>query len=176
METKIEEIWKDVVGYEGYYQISRFGQVKRVSQDKKTRRIRNKYIPPLKKTIGTTGYYHVHLAVDKNHKNYRVHRLVAAAFIPNPENKPCINHIDGNKLNNHVSNLEWCTMKENSQHAVRIGLHHNTYALRCKNVIVTCPDCGLDFNCRGYPRHRKEKHPNSKFTFDGIKPLLAVQP
>lgn len=68
------------------------------------------------------GYKRVVLT--KNKKTYRkkVHRLVAETFIPNPENKPCVNHIDGNKLNNNVNNIEWCTYSENSKHAFKIGL------------------------------------------------------
>lgn len=68
------------------------------------------------------GYKHVTLSISKKSKSFRVHRLVAIAYIPNPENKPCVNHIDGCRSNNLVSNLEWCTPAENTNHAVEIGL------------------------------------------------------
>ena len=68
------------------------------------------------------GYCHVGLTINGKGKSCRVHRLVAQAFIPNPDNKPYVNHIDGNRSNNHVENLEWCTPKENTQHAVKTGL------------------------------------------------------
>lgn len=69
-----------------------------------------------------TGYYLVTLVHEGKRKNQFIHRLLAKHFIPNPENKPQVNHIDGNKQNNLLSNLEWVTAKENAQHAVRIGL------------------------------------------------------
>lgn len=68
------------------------------------------------------GYYLVTLVHEGKRKNCFIHRLVATAFIDNPENKPMVNHIDGDKTNNHINNLEWCTAKENSVHAVRTGL------------------------------------------------------
>lgn len=70
-------------------------------------------------TLNNRGYYSVGI----RRKTHMVHRLVAQAFIPNPEKKPFVNHIDGNKLNNHVSNLEWCTVRENNLHARQSGLH-----------------------------------------------------
>lgn len=76
----------------------------------------------LKFTKTTTGYYYVNLCNNSTPKPFRVHRLVGAAFLPNPKNKPYINHIDGNKLNNHVSNLEWSTPSENNKHAYKLGL------------------------------------------------------
>ena len=72
----------------------------------------------LTKTINNRGYYSIRIM----NKTYMVHRLVAQAFIPNIDNKPFVNHKDGNKLNNHFSNLEWCTCSENNQHAIDIGL------------------------------------------------------
>ncbi len=68
------------------------------------------------------GYYALRLVGDDDRRGLKVHRLVAKAFIPNPENKPCVNHKDGNKLNNNVDNLEWCTYSENTIHALKIGL------------------------------------------------------
>jgi hypothetical protein len=73
----------------------------------------------LKTTVNNRGYYSVGI----RRKTHMVHRLVAQAFIPNPLNKPFVNHIDGNKLNNTVSNLEWCTAAENNEHARLTGLH-----------------------------------------------------
>lgn len=76
----------------------------------------------LKPILTKYGYYEVHLYGEIS-KRCKIHRLVAEAFIPNSENKPEINHIDGNKLNNNVSNLEWCTTKENMKHARDTGLN-----------------------------------------------------
>lgn len=109
-----EEVWKDIEGYEGLYQVSTLGRVKslareRVSKDKilKSSGVRYKLVCLYKSGIV---------------KYVKVHRLVANAFISNPENKPQVNHKDGNKFNNSVSNLEWATSKENCIHAVQTGL------------------------------------------------------
>lgn len=109
----MEEIWKDVIGYEDYYQVSNLGNVKRKSKDKK--------IKPYKG--GKNGAYnHVCICENGNQKSVLLHRIVATAFIPNVENKPQVNHKDGNKKNNAVENLEWVTNKENTIHAFSIGL------------------------------------------------------
>lgn len=106
------EVWKVIPDYEDY-QVSNFGRVKSFKNEKQ--RI-------LKSGTNTMGYLFVCLCKGGKPKNFFVHRLVALCFIPNPENKPEINHIDGHPLNNHVSNLEWCTRSENVQHALDTGL------------------------------------------------------
>ncbi len=112
----MEEEWKDISGYEGLYQVSNLGNVKSLNFGRLGR--------PQNLKIGEhhTGYRIVVLAKNKVRKTKLVHVLVASAFIPNPENKPCVNHIDGNKSNNFIGNLEWVTRSENTQHAIRTGL------------------------------------------------------
>lgn len=109
----MNEIWKDIKGYEGYYQVSNLGRIKNFKNELHVASI-DKY-----------GYLQVVLYYKIKPKCFRVHRLVAEAFIPNPENKPEVNHIDGNKQNNCVSNLEWNTIQENSRHAWDTGLRKN---------------------------------------------------
>lgn len=114
------EEWRDIAGYEGLYQVSNLGNVKSLIRWKGTHYLPTEKI--LKKSKTTTGYWKVELTKDKIRKSLKVHRLVAIAFIENPEGKPHINHKDGNPLNNEVGNLEWCTQKENAEHAIRTGL------------------------------------------------------
>lgn len=100
----MEEVWKDIKGYEGLYQVSNFGKIK------SKRKI-------LKQFINHKGYFIIQLSKRNISKTYIVHRLIAEAFIPNTENKPQVNHKDGNKQNNCIDNLEWCTNNENKAHA-----------------------------------------------------------
>lgn len=112
-----EEVWKDVKGYEGLYQVSTLGRIKTCSGRFKGR------IRKLK--VDRHGYECVALVKHGVRKDHLVHRLVAQAFIPNPENKPQVNHIDENPLNNCLYNLEWVTAAENANHGTRgyrIGL------------------------------------------------------
>lgn len=106
----MKETWKTIKGYKNKYLISNLGNIKSVKRNI----ILN---PPTHK-----GYFHVTLFNKNIRKWYYVHRLVALAFISNPKNKPYINHIDGNKQNNHVDNLKWCTQSENEKHANKLGL------------------------------------------------------
>jgi len=97
-------MWKDVSGYEGLYEVSNLGRVK------SKRKI-------ISSVDDGKGYPRLHLSKDGKAKSFRVHRLVAEAFIPNPDCFPIVNHKDGNKENNTVENLEWCTQLENVEHA-----------------------------------------------------------
>lgn len=108
--VKMNEIWKDIFGYEGYYQVSNTGKVKNVN----TNHIKHS-------TLANTGYLVITLYKDNKGKTLTIHRLVAQAFIPNPDNKPQVNHIDGNKTNNNITNLEWVTAKENIRHIIGLG-------------------------------------------------------
>ena len=112
----MEEIWKDIEGYEGLYQVSNLGKVKSLNYNKTGKE------KELRFNNNGTGYIQVGLTKNKEHKKFLVHRLVAKTFIPNIDNKTFINHIDGNKKNNDVNNLEWCTKSENQLHAYRTGL------------------------------------------------------
>lgn len=108
-----EEIWKDVVGYEGLYQVSSFGNAKSYKSDKPI---------ILSPTKNNNGYLLVGLYKNGCQKKLLIHRLVAEAFILNLENKPQVNHINGVKSDNRVENLEWSTASENQKHSRRIGL------------------------------------------------------
>lgn len=109
------EIWKDIKGYEGYYQISSYGRVKSLERlDSYNRKIPERI---LSASFGGSGYLNAGLSKNGIVKLYQVHTLVAMAFIPNPFNKPQIDHIDGCKTNNHVNNLQWVTPKENMANA-----------------------------------------------------------
>ena len=101
------EIFKDIEGYEGLYQVSNYGSVKSLGNSK-TRK--EKVLKPFNTT---KGYLQVELSKQGKRKNYYIHRLVAQAFLQNPNNLPEINHKDEDKTNNHVTNLEWCDRKYN---------------------------------------------------------------
>ena len=104
-----QEIWKDVPGYEGLYQVSSVG---RIMRDGRTRKLKSDHM----------GYLVVALCKKGIEKDWKVHRLVALAFLQNPEQKRVVNHIDGDKQNNRVENLEWVTHSENMRHAYTTGL------------------------------------------------------
>ena len=116
----MDKIWKDIEGYNGTYKISNYGEIQSLLPGKY--RGGQKYGNILKPILQSTGYLAISLRKDNKTKNYLIHRLVAIAFIPNPENKKYINHINATKSDNSVHNLEWCTRKENIQHSIRLGL------------------------------------------------------
>lgn len=115
----MEEIWKDIKGYEGKYQVSNLGRVKSLKRYKRYGNTIKLYEDIILKQGKVYNYSIVNLCKNKTIKNFRVHRLVAQAFIPNPQNKQQVNHIDGNRQNNNVKNLEWCTSKENITHSYK---------------------------------------------------------
>lgn len=114
----MEEEWRNIEGYNNLYQISSMGRVRSFAKNKCT---------ILKNRVSDRGYYYLTL----NAKSHKIHRLVALAFIENPENKPQVNHINSNKLDNNVTNLEWVTQCENAAHSVcyrrKLGVYDNNW-------------------------------------------------
>lgn len=135
------EIWKDIPEWEGIYQVSNFGRLKSFKKH-----------PDgllLKQTNKNGDYFSVVLSKNNRIKSTRTHRLVAENFIPNPENKPQVNHIDMNKQNNHVENLEWCTSSENTTHAYTnkpsmcVGMNYYNQNIRPKTILQLDMDDNL---------------------------------
>ena len=122
----MEEIWKWIDGYENMYQVSNLGRVRSVDRDVycevSPNKLQHIYGKVLKQGTNHKGYPIVYLSKDGKQKTITVHRLVALTFIENPLNLPQVNHIDGNKTNNNVSNLEWCDNSYNQIHAHKTGL------------------------------------------------------
>lgn len=113
----MHEIWKDICGYENLYKVSNLGRVMSLNYN-------NTHSPHIMAlTKSSTGYLHVQLYKNKKPRTFNVHRLVADAFIKAVSFAEEINHIDGNKENNSVSNLEWVTKSENQLHSLKLGLH-----------------------------------------------------
>lgn len=129
LKVKSDIEWKKVDGFNGTYYVSKCGLFKSVNHSCKCKngKTRIQYGRILKQDVSKKGYLQVSLNFGKQKLHTGIHRMVALAFIPNPENKPQVNHIDGNKLNNHADNLEWCTNKENQIHAVKNNLHNPNY-------------------------------------------------
>lgn len=145
--------FKPIENYEDLYLVNKDGQI----YSKK----RNKLLSPGK---STNGYLYVVLCKNGEKKNFKVHRLVAMTFLDNPNNLPQINHIDGNKSNNHISNLEWCTASQNLKHAFYNGLCENTRQ-NCKNIGKIYGKLNGKINGKLNAKHLDE---NLKELFDDI--------
>ena len=160
------EIWKDIEGYENLYQVSNLGRVKALGNGgSKNSKFSSERIL---KTCEIKGYLRVTLSKDGKQKQYSVHRLVAQAFLQNPDNLPQVNHKDEDKTNNRVDNLEWCSAKYNNNYGTRIqritekkskqvlcvetgkiypslrqaerelGISHNNISAACRGIQKTC--------------------------------------
>lgn len=130
-ERKEIEIWKDILGFFGDYQVSSLGHIKSFKKD-----ATGIVLTP---TLSHKGYERIRLSAGIT-KQYSVHRVVAEAFIPNPDNLPQVNHIDGNKLNNCIDNLEWCTNLENMQHARKNNLFPDVFGDNNPNARISSSD------------------------------------
>lgn len=149
MKTQNEQ-WKAIAECNGEYHISDQGRAKSYKCGKE------RILKPI--LSGESGYLRIRIRGGKQ-EMYSIHRLVAETFVPNPDKKPQVNHKDGNKLNNHVSNLEWTTSKENLQHAWKNGLCESIRLASSKPVIdiitnkkydsltLACEDIGESYNC-----------------------------
>lgn len=118
-----QEVWVDIKGFEGSYQVSNLGKVRSLDRIIEQRGRKSRFWKGQLCAFNTINHKYNGLILykDKKHHHVTVHRLVAQHFIPNPDNLPVVNHLDNNGFNNHVSNLEWTTVKGNTQHAIAIG-------------------------------------------------------
>lgn len=133
-----EEIWKDIEGYEGLYQVSNIGRVKSLNYNRTGEE-------KILKLCKVRGYLYVGLCKDGKNKSLKVHRLVATAFIPNPENKPNIDHINTIRTDNRVENLHWVTQRENVNNPITMSkISRKVLQFTKEDVFVRKWDCIAD--------------------------------
>ena len=161
-----KEIWQDIKGYEGFYKISNYGRIKSLSTEYKMPNggIAKRKGRILKQSKNKINNYRVVTLNYQERKRFYVHRLVAYTFIPNLKNLPQVNHIDGNKDNNNVWNLEWCSAKQNVQHSIKNNLRKskaiNQYDIDGKfirewgsikeaSTVLHIPDSNIINCCKG---------------------------
>lgn len=134
----MKEIWKDIPNYENYYEVSNYGKIRRIKYYDNGNKKERKLPYYLTQRIEKDGYLRVALTKHNKTKYYFVHRLVASAFLKQDKTRNVVNHKDGNKENNFVGNLEWCTIQENNLHALKNGLRD------MKNNKLSKPICQYD--------------------------------
>ena len=128
----MNETWIPVVDYEGLYEVSNLGNVRSLDRKiiSKSGAVMIFYGKQIRKRILRGGYVSVELNKNSHGKTFNIHRLVASAFIPNPENKPQVNHINSIRTDNRVENLEWCTNSENQKYAFKFGFQNSNHRIR----------------------------------------------
>lgn len=164
----IKEIWKDIKGYEGLYQVSNYGKVKSLIQNNSRRK------KVLKPYLNNSGYLRVNLydKLGKAKKLY-IHRLVALNFLDKPNNKNIVNHIDCNKLNNCVENLEWCDQKFNIYETIKNNLQQKVNMVKIRNlktneikIFPTMQDASLFMFKHKRKLSRLKEYYGSHFNYD----------
>lgn len=154
----MREEWRDITGYEGFYQVSNMGKVRSLDRtflrsDGTTATYKSRVLKPAGRP-----YLHVYLSKNNVHNMMRVHRLVAEAFVPNPENLKCVDHIDCNKTNNRSDNLRWCNHLQNMQYAQENGLLAGNFhyellsdetklAMKAPRMVSIVRDDGTEYDC-----------------------------
>lgn len=135
----MEELWYDIKGYEDYYEITKSGNIRSKPRRVNFKINNTRFVPPkiLSTRVNNRGYISTELNTNNIGKCVIIHVLIARTFIPNPENKPQVNHINGIKTDNRIENLEWCTAKENRIHAINTGLSKSFKGSDNYNVKLT---------------------------------------
>ena len=157
----MQEVWKDIPGYEGLYQASTLGQIRSLDRPVWHGTFMYTRKGTIRKPSITKDYNSLNLSKDGHKTFFMVHRLVAMTFLPNPNNLPEVNHKDGDKLNNRLNNLEWCTVADNVNHAINTGLI-SKQSLVAKSrkgadkisIRIRCEDTGELFSCASELKQR----------------------
>ena len=180
-----EEKWRAIAGFEGYYEVSNFGDVRSVDRTVPREGTRGDMLRKgqvRKPHVTPKGYLRVQLTQGGEPRSFQVHRLVAEAFIPNPENKPEVNHRNGNKRDNYLGNLEWATSSENMTHAYALGLKKPMvkYVVHCEELDITTfgtEKMERELRARGYEKAESaaiwnciagDKHSHLGLTFTSV--------
>lgn len=132
-----QEIWVNVFKTNGFYQVSNLGRVKTTTNVNRIGKVMSGHPKILKQHINAQGYFIVNITVGGKEASYLIHRLIAETFLPNPMNLPCVNHINCDKTDNRIENLEWCTPEYNTSHAHKNGRFPNPTGIKNGSAIIT---------------------------------------